>query len=127
MKPYELADQLAKLDWSTVSLQHRLALTAAINELRAPGLAIPTPANDQGRVVILQTQHWVRLLSLDGAELAKAPFTDVADAWRWVTNTIATLWNALPDQVHCAADDYGTIDGIPVCQIVHGLPEPIYS
>lgn len=53
MTPTALAERLVALDWSATSLQHQLAIAAAVETLQ--GLAIPEPV--VSNVVVLFERH----------------------------------------------------------------------
>lgn len=124
MTPTELADRLAAMDWSGTSLQHQLAVTCAVATLRK--LEPPKPT---AQILTLPTSHTIRLLSLEGTEFARRSFRDIRKAWAWVSETVATGWHVPASAVNCAAGwggaDVVTLDGLPICQVVHGLPEPL--
>jgi len=73
----------------------------------------------------LKTRHWIRLQHLDGREWCRESFRDVAQAWAWVAETVAQQTGARIEDVDAFEGDLGTmatLDGIPVCWIIHGLP-----
>ena len=53
MTPAELADRIESLDWSGTSLQHQLAMSAAVVTLR--GGAVPALENPVGEMQALLT------------------------------------------------------------------------
>lgn len=73
----------------------------------------------------LPVPHIIRLQHLDGREWRRESFRDVRDAWTWVACTVAGQVGCDPDAVDAFEGPEGTwatVDGIPVCWIVHGMP-----
>ena len=76
-------------------------------------------------ILKLPCKHIVRLLHLDGRPWTQEAFLDVGDAWAWVASKVADAADVEPDAVDAFEGELGTmatLDGIPVCWIVHGLP-----
>jgi hypothetical protein len=122
VKPSELAQRIAAMDWSGCDLQHQLAVVAACETLNG----LDAPASLPNNVVMLRPTHrTVRLVTLDGRELASADFCGPESAWSWIADTAAREVGCAPDDVHCLEDpgnggDLVTVDGLPVYRIVHG-------
>jgi hypothetical protein len=117
MTPRELASRIAALDWSGTSLQHQLAVTAAVETIRAiepPRLA-----------VVSSSIRTVRLLHMDGRQWCTAGFIGPESAWSWIVETVAHELSCNEDDVHCAESDEGdvvTVNGEPCYRVAHGYP-----
>lgn len=121
MTPAQIAIHLQALDWSATSLQHQLAVAAAISTLGGPpprkSNIIPFPAPSR------PTQ--VTLTRLDGSPFAQKRFTPHGpeDAWSWVQEVVANETGCAPDEVGCAEGQDGadllTVQGFPafLCRI----------
>lgn len=124
MNPADLAQRIAALDWSATSLQHQLAVTAAVETLKG---FEPMQSN----VIALPVQKrtcWTTLHQLDGREWATSSHFGPGGAWAWIVESVAHEHSVSEDQVGCAesgedqpydCDDLVTIDGLPVYRIRH--------
>lgn len=126
MTPHQLAARIVTLDWSTLPLQHQLAICAVLETLLSlPAMEPPvTPCNVLPFPNV--THRWVRILHLDGREWCKAGFTGPSDSWAWVQETVAHELGCSEDDVGCAESEDGdlvTVDGLPAYRIAHGLPK----
>lgn len=129
MSPADLAQRIAALDWSGVPLTHRLAVTAAVETLKAVSPA-PKPAA-ACNVVVLPVPHrssWTALHRLDGTRWTANSHFGPGNAWNWILETVAAEYGVSEDQINCAesgddqpygCDDLVTIDGLPVLRIQH--------
>lgn len=126
MTPSHLADRIAALDWSGVSLQHRLAVTAACETLRNSSAAeveraateVPAQANVIAfrlpSVELLRGAEYtpgkrITLLQLDGTPVASALLAR-SERWDWIVETTCSLLSCSPDSVHMV-DDTVTVRG----------------
>lgn len=130
MTPAALADRIAALDWSGVSLQHRLAVTAACETLRkqeasaTPStygasasltnvVALRGPSPELLRGAEYVPGKRVTLTNLvDGTPVASALLAR-AERWAWIVETTCSLLSCSPEDV-AMADDIVTVDGLPV-------------
>jgi hypothetical protein len=120
MNPAELAKRVAALDWSATSLQHQLAVCAAVETLK--GLEVM-----QTNVVTLPARsrtRWTQICQLDGREWAST----IDGAWGWIVETIAAEHCVHEDRIGSLesgedapydCDDLVTIDGLPAYRIQH--------
>lgn len=125
MSPADLAQRIAALDWSATSLQHQLAVTAAVETLK--GIEPMTPCN----VVVLPVQKrtcWTVLCQMDGREWARSSHFGPGGAWNWILETVAHEHSVSEDQIGGLesgedepydCNDLVTIDGLPVYRIIH--------
>lgn len=120
MSPADLAQRIAALDWSATSLQHQLAISAAVETLS--GKALPT------NIVTLPVKPrtcWTTLYHLDGRKWASSSHFGPNGAWSWIVETVAAEHGCAEDAVHCAesndynGDDLVTVDGLPLYRIQH--------
>lgn len=123
----ELARRLSALDWSNTSLQHQLAISAAVDTLSGT----PLPAHHCGaarhvdNVIDLtevfqrertQRGRTVALTRLDGTPFTSRAFTPgPADApWAWIAETVSKELGVAPEAVGCVDPNWVTVDGLPV-------------
>lgn len=81
----------------------------------------------RAQLLRLPVPHIIRLQHLDGREWVQESFTDVRYAWGWVAHMVAEQVGCEPGAVDAFEGPEGTwatVDGLPVCWIVHGLSEP---
>lgn len=143
MSPADLAQRIAALDWSTTSLQHQLAVSAALEALKGfepmttleavQGVAIRQNGEtiDAANVYVLPVRQrtcWTTLHHLDGREWATSSHFGPGGAWSWILESVAHEHSVSEDQIGCAesgedqpydCDDLVTIDGLPVYRIRH--------
>lgn len=135
MSPADLAQRIAALDWSATSLQHQLAITAAVETLKGIEMLNPDPlvtfAPEPSNVISLPVKPrtcWTTLCRLDGRPWATSSHFGPEGAWSWILETVAHEHGCGEDDVHCAesgedqpydCDDLVTIDGLPVYRIRH--------
>ncbi len=141
MSPAELAQRIAALDWSATSLQHQLAVSAAVETLKGfdtmtadtketvlSGVAINQIFQSSQNVVALPVRPRTcrtTLHQLDGRAWATSSHFGPDGAWGWIVETVAHEHGASENAIHCAeSDDYDgddlvTIDGLPVYRIRH--------
>ncbi|KRQ11900.1 hypothetical protein AOQ73_05695 [Bradyrhizobium pachyrhizi] len=147
MNPADLANRLAALDWSGVSLEHQLAVSAALETIRslAPKVESMTAteiatgtahrldgrAIDSSNVIALPVRKrtcWTTLCHLDGHEWARASHFGPQGAWSWIVETVAAEHGISEDQIKGAesgedqpydCDDLVLVDGLPVYRIRH--------
>jgi hypothetical protein len=131
LSPQQLAQRIAALDWSGVSLQHLLAVTAAVETLRAlpatigglnPHLenVMPIATADpigfppeflEAQIIPFPSPaakrapvvRWTRLLHLDGREWCSTGFFDGGPgaAWAWIVETVAAELSCSEESVGC--------------------------
>lgn len=122
MSPADIAQRIAALDWSATSLQHQLAVTAAVETLKGfePSNVVALPVRPR--------TYWTTICQLDGREWATSSHFGPSGAWSWIVETVAHEHGVSEDQVGCAesgedqpydCDDLVTIDGLPVYRIRH--------
>jgi hypothetical protein len=135
-----LADRIAALDWSGVSLQHQLAVTAAVETLRkqergalpmesaersfsdwiTTSKSVPTASNvtplRAPSAELLRGAEYnerrVTLRRLDGSTVAGA-LCSRSERWNWIVETTCDLCDCDPSAVGMD-DDTVTVDGLPV-------------
>lgn len=117
MQPHELADRIARLDWSGTSLQHQLAMGAAVETLqRAPS----APVSNLVRLPC--PVRTVRILHLDGRVFASAGFLPgpMSDSWAWIVEIVSRELDVDPEQVDLLETDEGdviAVDGLPAYRL----------
>ncbi len=128
MSPADLAQRIAALDWSGVSLQHQLAVTAAVETLRK---TLPTAPPEPCNVVVLPVRQrtcWTTICHLDGRTWSTSSHFGPGGAWSWIVESVAHEHSVSENQVGCIesdaegpydGDDLVTIDGLPVYRIQH--------
>jgi hypothetical protein len=129
MSPADLAQRIAALDWSATSLQHQLAISAAILTLSQGNASMPAPApSNVIALPVRQRTCWTTLHHLDGREWATSSHFGPGGAWAWIVESVAHEHSVSDDQIGCAesgddqpydGDDLVTIDGLPVYRIRH--------
>lgn len=126
MTPADLAQRIAALDWSGMSLQHQLAVTAAVETLKT----LESPVQTASNVIALPVRprtRWTTLFQLDGRQWASSTHFAPGGAWGWVVETVAHEHDVSEDQVSSLegsedqydGDDLVTVDGIPVYRLRH--------
>lgn len=127
MKPNEVAEHLAALDWSATSSTHQLAVSAAVETLHTMVAFAPEPSN----VVALPVRPrtcWTTLCHLDGRRWATSSHFGPGGAWAWIVEAVMEEHGVGEDDVHCVesgedqpydCDDLVTVDGLPVYRITH--------
>lgn len=139
MNPADLAQRIAALDWSGTSLQHQLAVTAAVETLRraaTPPAAVPEPCN----VLVLPVRQrtcWTTICHLDGRPWSTSSHFGPGGAWNWIVESVAQEHSCGEDAVGCIesdaegpydGDDLVTIDGLPVYRVQHkAQPAPLVT
>jgi hypothetical protein len=138
MIPADLAQRIAALDWSACSLQHQLAVTAAVETLKGFE-PVTIPERPSGRMTACVPSNvvplpvyprtcWTTLHQLDGRPWATSSHFGPGGAWNWIVETVAHEHGISEDAIHCAesgedqpydCDDLVTIDGLPVYRIRH--------
>jgi hypothetical protein len=125
MSPHEIAEQLRALDWSAMSAQHQLAVSAAAETL--------TPLSNVVRLPVKQATRWTTIKYLDGSMLATSHDFGVTGAWSWIVDTVAHEHGIRVDggeeedrigslegtEDQFDGDDLVMIDGLPVYRIEH--------
>lgn len=120
MTPADIAQRLTALDWSNTSLQHQLAVGAAIETLRAPSNVVTLPVKPR--------TCWTSLHHLDGRRWTSSSGFGPGQAWQWIVETVAAEHGVSEDQITGAesdetqpfdCDDLVCIDGVPVYRIRH--------
>lgn len=138
MSPADLAQRIAALDWSGTSLQHQLAVSAAILTLSHPSGnfvtalevtfgAPPEPCN----ILVLPVRQrtcWTTICHMDGRTWSTSSHFGPGGAWNWIVESVAHEHNVSESAVGCIesdaegpydGDDLVTIDGMPVYRIQH--------
>lgn len=126
MTPTELATRLATLDWSGCSLQHQLAINAAVVVLD-PSRRVPCKGPGAEVIALVpkgarREAHTVRLLTLDGHHMVEKSFQAgrASAPWSWIAAEVAKAAGCAEEVVGCAeaeAGDFVTVDGIPYCRV----------
>jgi hypothetical protein len=143
MSPAEIVERIAALDWSATSLQHQLAVGAAVETLKGmesvmtesvpievlSGVAI-NQIYQNSNVIALPVRPrtcWTTICHLDGREWARSSHFGPEGAWGWIVESVAAEHGVSEDQVGSLegseesydGDDLVTIDGLPVYRIQH--------
>lgn len=139
MTPLDLAQRIAALDWSATSLQHQLAVSAAILTLTQGNAPMPSPAPQSTlddllavrpcNVTVLPIKArtcWTTLHHLDGRPWATSSHFGPGGAWAWIVESVREEHACSEDAVGCLesgeeydGDDLVTVDGLPVYRIRH--------
>jgi hypothetical protein len=148
MNAHDLAERITALDWSACSLQHQLAVSAAVETLRGEPLYVqvvgrakrnlpepvfvPSLDNVIAHPALARTHRTVALVTLDtNHTFASAGFSGgcAGDSWEWIVSTVAAELGCHVDQVGCVegsedgaqgTGDFVTVDGLPVYLIECG-------
>ena len=122
MSPADLAQRIAALDWTATSLQHQLAVSAAVLTLKE------IPMSNVVALPVRPRTCWTTLCHLDGREWATSSHFGPRRAWEWIVESVASEWGVSEDQVTCGesgedqpydCDDLVLVDGLPVYRIQH--------
>jgi hypothetical protein len=127
VSPADLAQRIAALDWSATSLQHQLAVTAAVATLNALEPHAPQVESNVVALPVRPRTRWTTLYHMDGRKWATSSHFGPEGAWNWVVETVAHEWGVTEDQVSSLEgsedqydnDDVVTIDGIPTYRLRH--------
>lgn len=133
MSPVELAKRLSDLDWSATSLQHQLAVTAAILTLSQDNQMQALPVHENVVALVPKgttpTMRHVTLLHLDGRQWATAGFLPgcAGAPWAWIQEIVAHEHECSEDDVGCAepdedegGGDFVTVRGEPYYRVKIG-------
>lgn len=123
MSPGELASRIAALDWSGASLQHQLAVCAAVETLKQLEPLVQIASN----VVPIRTlTRWTVICNLVGVPWMKSCHFGPEGAWGWIVESVAHELECDEEQIGCLesdaegpynGDDLVTVDGLPVYRI----------
>lgn len=120
MSPSDLAQRIARMDWSGVSLQHLLAVTAACETLKACHTLEKETPMPESNVVPLRNCGYVPARRVYLTLLDGTPFADALcsreERWDWIVATVTEELRCYPEQVGCD-DDTVTVDGMP-CYLI---------
>lgn len=130
MIPAELGERLAAMDWSDKSLQHQLAIAAAVETLKGviheaapvPVEAMRAPAPSNVVSIAPRRTRWTIICHLNGREWCRSTHFGPGGAWEWIVESVAAEFECGIDQVSCAESDDGdlvTVDGLPVYLVRH--------
>lgn len=125
MSPAELAQRLAALDWTATTLQHQLAVGAAVETLKSITHGVD-PMPHATNVIALPVRPrtcWTTLCHLDGREWARSSHFGPGGAWNWIVESVAHEHGVSEDQIGGQegedGEDFVTVDGLRLYQICH--------
>lgn len=128
LNPADVADMLAKLNWSGVPHEHQIAVSAAMATLK--GLAPPQPKSNVVALPVKPRTCWTSICNLNGDRIWTSSHFGPEGAWGWIVESVAHEHSVSEDQITGLEVDIDAepdskfrdlvcVDGVPVYGIEH--------